>query len=347
MDNEIKGQECINERTPLIRIDHGKHTTKPEIYECGQSCFKLCSYHPKILWHPSWHFSVSGSVNTMIYFWILKDFFWSQDSYYSGLTFGCLSLIWCIYLLCLAIYHCNYHEVWQGIGQFLWLFANFWWMTGELYCSKNCFGDYTVYESHSDECGYIMILAFIWLAIFYIIVLPLNLLPLSTAAKEAYDEMSLSSPYPYLFSTWREYENVHMILWLGKDCAWNHMNIIMWYIFLIPTLLVAVDYVLNSAQHKDMLIEMSHYCAVLFWVCANAAWAVCDFYRAGDDYPRTRAISVWTWTPEATENYRWRASLMFLLSLLPLVCLYAIWWPLSLYKRLTSVSVFSPVHSTV
>ena len=42
---------------------------------------------------------------------------------------------------------------------------------------------------------------------------------------------------------WREYEHVHTLLWLCKDLCWNQDQPIPWVIFIIPTLLVGLDFV--------------------------------------------------------------------------------------------------------
>ena len=37
-----------------------------------------------------------------------------------------------------------------------------------------------------------------------------------------------------------------ILFWLGKDCAWNGLIPSMWIIFVLPTLLIACDFVFSS-----------------------------------------------------------------------------------------------------
>ena len=43
---------------------------------------------------------------------------------------------------------------------------------------------------------------------------------------------------------------VSILFWVGKDCAWNHLNAIMWIIFFIPTFLIAFDFVIITLINR-------------------------------------------------------------------------------------------------
>jgi hypothetical protein len=53
-----------------------------------------------------------------------------------------------------------------------------------------------------------MLAALIWLGIYYVSIKPFNLFPPSAKSEEIYDLPQLKSRIPFLFKTWREYENV-------------------------------------------------------------------------------------------------------------------------------------------
>jgi hypothetical protein len=52
------------------------------------------------------------------------------------------------------------------------------------------------------------------------------------------------------FPTWRSYENVHIFFWLAKDTSWNHNWDVSWIVFSIPTVLIALDFVWQTAHVK-------------------------------------------------------------------------------------------------
>lgn len=39
-----------------------------------------------------------------------------------------------------------------------------------------------------------------------------------------------------------EYERLHIFFWLLKDCGWNTLNKPTWYLGLVPTLTMAIDF---------------------------------------------------------------------------------------------------------
>ena len=200
-------------------------------------------------WSPHWYLSVRGAECFHIYLWIAKDWSWTQDWYWQGLIFGSAAVVWSFFLLSHSASKRNYQEVWHGIGQILWLFANLWWMEGELHDVKFP-GQPPINDARQKEGGYIMITALCWLGIYYLFLRPFGLLPISTAAKAHYDDTGLSCRFSSCFPTWRQYENIHIVFWLGKDCAWNTLIPVMWIVFLVPTVLVALDFVICATSKK-------------------------------------------------------------------------------------------------
>ena len=231
-------------------------------------------YPPEQIISPLWFFSVRGSESLMIYLWIAKDFCWSQDFYWPSYVFGSAAISLSVYSIWLSIWFKNYYELWQGLGQFLWLFANFWWMTGELhdYHYHTYDDDYVVYQNitnnitvsfnitageqniwfdkRTTDCGHILAAGLCWFALYYIVIFPFKLLPIQPEANDHYEIHSLHTYAPPLSGGWRAYENVHMTLWLAKDFAWNGLYKEMWYIFLILTLLVGIHFIICSGITK-------------------------------------------------------------------------------------------------
>ncbi len=73
-----------------------------------------------------WFFSIIGSEYCHIYFWIVKDLAWVQNWRRVSIIFGSLALAWSIVILYHSLRTLNWHEIWNFIASFLWLFANFW-----------------------------------------------------------------------------------------------------------------------------------------------------------------------------------------------------------------------------
>jgi hypothetical protein len=109
--------------------------------------------------------------------------------------------------------------------------------------------------------------------------------------------------YPsLLFASWKHYENVHILMWLGKDTAWNWDWKVMWICFTIPTILIGLDFIHKSLFTKRLMIDHAHYCAQFLWVFSNLIWAYGELFL-----PEVRdgAIDFWTVTSDAKKSARW------------------------------------------
>lgn len=49
---------------------------------------------------------------------------------------------------------------------------------------------------------------------------------------------------------WREYEHIHTLAWLGKDYAWVHVLPSLWVLCLVPTILIAIDFIWTTWKTK-------------------------------------------------------------------------------------------------
>jgi hypothetical protein len=74
----------------------------------------------------NWFFSVIGSEYCHTYFWIAKDLAWMQSWRHFSIFFGLMALGWSLLILYHAMRTLNWHELWNFVALFLWLFANFW-----------------------------------------------------------------------------------------------------------------------------------------------------------------------------------------------------------------------------
>ena len=79
----------------------------------------------------SWFFTITGAEYAHVYFWILKDLSWTQELKYISLFFGTLATLWCVVIFYHAFRTGNKDEVYNTTALFMWIFANYWWMTGE------------------------------------------------------------------------------------------------------------------------------------------------------------------------------------------------------------------------
>ena len=165
------------------------------------------------------------------------------------MLFGSSAVAWSFYLLFRCAMRRNYQEVWHTIAQIMWLYANLWWMQGELHDYQ--FPDEPpMMERRQSDAGYMMMVAILWLGIYYAVIKPLGYFPITDENRKEYDDTGLVCRYNLLFPTWRQYENIHILFWLGKDCAWNLLIPVMWIVFLIPTVLIACDFMVTACLHK-------------------------------------------------------------------------------------------------
>ncbi|MDB5281785.1 MAG: hypothetical protein JWO06_860 [Bacteroidota bacterium] len=78
-----------------------------------------------------------------------------------------------------------------------------------------------------------------------------------------------------MFKKIREYENLHIALWLLKDTCW----VMSWHtagmIMIIPTLAVAIHIAWKSRTQLD---DLFHNIAVCLWITANAIWMTGEFF---------------------------------------------------------------------
>ena len=298
-------------------------------------------YGPSERWTPLIYFqSVYGSEYFLLYIWILKDFFWTQDNYVAVQFCGILAVSLSVILALRSAVIGHYREVFVNISTSLWLMGNFWWMEGEITDYKYPDNpNYPVYPLYSKQSHDILISAACVLAVYYLIIRPLDLLKPSKEISDLYNENKLLSPFPLIFPLWRDYENFHIVVWLGKDIAWNgsacDINVnwnVMWNIFTIPTILVGIHFVILTFAVKHAFIDHIHYIMLFLWVCANILWAFAELYlpfgALDDAIPITRISS------DDYDYLRWWCAWVLILDLGMVASLYLYWIPASYLGRI-------------
>lgn len=73
----------------------------------------------------------------------------------------------------------------------------------------------------------------------------------------------------------REYENLHIALWLIKDTCWVMTWRIAGMSMIIPTLAVAIHLAWRSRKNTS---DLFHNIAVCLWITANATWMTGEFF---------------------------------------------------------------------
>jgi len=79
----------------------------------------------------------------------------------------------------------------------------------------------------------------------------------------------------FKFTKIREYENLHILMWLLKDTCW----VMLWkeagMIMIVPTIAVAIHITWLRRKIKS---DLFHNLAVCFWISANSIWMIGEFF---------------------------------------------------------------------
>ena len=290
----------------------------------------ICWLHPPDQkWSPSFYLSERGLDNVHIYLWITKDLCWVQSWLLPGLIIGGLACLYAFFLVLRACWRRNISEFWIKFAEMMWLFANAWWMIGELHDDHYGYfddGEKSIVDKHTKEAGIIFICTLVWITLYYLLLKPLNLLE-ETKEEQLLaiknDPTSHLQPrFSFFFKTWNEYENIHIFFWVGKDTAWNWWLQSMWLLFLIPTLVIGFDFVYLTLRSRRLMIDHAHYFAQFMWVLANAVWAGGEFWFTPH---HDSAIPFSRFSSEARRTSRWYSSWVVLGAYIPLLALYVLW----------------------
>lgn len=111
----------------------------------------------------------------------------------------------------------------------------------------------------------------------------------------------------------RKMENLHIVFWLFKDISWCMIWKPLGIAMIFPTLLIAI---VISIRTRQLMSEVCHNVAIVFWISANAYWMISEFLEF-DSRPLF-----------AEYTYKHLAIIPFVLGILMLAYYYLIWRPL-------------------
>lgn len=77
------------------------------------------------------------------------------------------------------------------------------------------------------------------------------------------------------FKRIRDYENLHILLWLVKDTCWVMTWEVAGMIMIIPTLLAAYHI---TWIRRSIPSELFHNLAVSCWITGNSIWMIGEFF---------------------------------------------------------------------
>ena len=280
------------------------------------------------LWNDITYHTVRGFESCLIYTWIAKDLCWtlySPDPIWE--IFAGTALGFGVLVMLRSVIDFELEDAWHRIAEFLWVFANFLWMSADIH---------DFYETNEEEitsvrypqAAHILEATMCWLAIYYLFIKPSGIkLSATSESSQMYDGTGLVPRFAY-FENWRQYENVHIVWWIGKDYAWLTENQVMWVIFVIPTVLISIDFVICTGRTKRLMIDHCYYISQLLWVLANITWAYGELYLPEElDEPR----SPWVYDKYTKASMRWYSCWLLIFAYLPLVFLLCCWLPLMVW----------------
>jgi hypothetical protein len=296
------------------------------------SCFGALTTLPRDKWEWKWFSTVKGSDWLHLYMWMVKDLAWAQGWYAVGMISGAAALVWSAVLEYLALKEKNYVEAWHYMAQFLWLLGNFWWMWGDLHDTAYP-KEVPLYAEAKSQSAVVLIAAMAFLTFNYAVLRPFKLLPPAPDhSAQRYNDSEVKPPphlhLLFLFPTWRQYEHVHILLWLGKDLALALLAPVPWCAASALTLAVAADFAATTSSYPGMAVDHAHYVAQLLWVVASAAWAFDELLLRGGDTD-TDVAPLLPPTPAALRSGRWWSAWILIAALALLAALHAAWLALS------------------
>jgi len=74
---------------------------------------------------------------------------------------------------------------------------------------------------------------------------------------------------------YRKMENMHILFWLLKDVSWCMIWKPLGIAMIFPTLIIAI---VIAWRTRDLVSELAHNLAIIFWITANAYWMTSEFF---------------------------------------------------------------------
>ena len=121
------------------------------------------------------------------------------------------------------------------------------------------------------------------------------------------NEVVYSIPIRY-----RKMENLHIVFWLFKDISWCMIWRPLGIAMIFPTLIIAI---VISIRTRQLMSEVCHNVAIVFWIAANAYWMISEFFHFD------------TMTVYGDITYKYLAIIPFTIGILMLAYYYLLWRP--------------------
>ena len=224
-----------------------------------------------------------------------------------------MAVAWCGILVAVAYKNKDWEEIYMLVSTILWIVGNFWWMAAE----TSIVGDD---DTNALQTSYMLETGLAWLLLFYLALRPLEVIKETPSVTQQFLVLDLHPRFSY-FKNWRQYEYLHMLFWISKDLSWNRLCRPTWWMALILTIAVGVEFIWVSFK-KGYVVDVAHYTAQLLWVFANGAWAYGELYTDLDDpYP------VGDRNTTSLMTGRWWASVLLVIAFIPILLLYFLWFP--------------------
>mmetsp|Transcript_10719 Transcript_10719/g.18388 ORF Transcript_10719/g.18388 Transcript_10719/m.18388 type:complete len:419 (+) Transcript_10719:407-1663(+) len=278
-----------------------------------------------------------GIENIQLYLWILKDLAWMQADFVLG-YFSAVVIVLGMVLVYMA--RTSRVELVQAIASFLWILGNWWWMIGENWNHRFHESDEKLH-AHELQSRYLLLGAFSMSATYYFVHLPCKKVrgyinyrlhhPQAVPEDLEPEKDPILVPdvfpvrFPLLFDDWRDWANLEVLFWAGKDLFWNLGWRVPWAMCAVATLMHTADMLYVT---WPLRIENNHKWAQLIWVTANAMWAYGELFEPFKDHsgPQTETLAPSDW-----RNLRWWAFWYLWLAFVPIISLYASWIPVTIH----------------
>jgi len=272
-------------------------------------------FNPKIF------FTIRGCENVHIYFWICKDLGWIFNNKEVGLLFGTCALLWIIILAHNYKKEKDYEEIYFLLPTFLWLFGNYLWMLGNLIYGTDVF-------RFCASC--IMMIGLVSIIFYFAFLKKKNIFVSNVEKTQSYISNGLICKFKSI-GGWRKYEFAHMFFWLLKDYCWCSEDKVMWLAGAIPTIYISCDLIRVTLKNRGLFVDLIHYISQLIWVFSNITWAFSELFKTDSDKPPDYFKKL---ESNNQSNGRFVASVILILSWIPIIILYFIWLPLTIMNKI-------------
>lgn len=269
--------------------------------------------------------------------WILEDFFWVQGGFWPGTVFATLAFLWSFVFISWAVEYSSTREIVHSIAQMLWTLGNGIWLFGELHDVQYPNNAWQLEDGCCTIASVVLAAALALMVSFSCVA---YFIPLDSPGDVFFEDHDVFNAHVPFFRRWRHFELLHLMFWLGKDLAWTMSMKVLWIIFAVPTVTMAVYFVFISHLFLPVHLESSScveeevineedpplqktelysirrlYESTLLWVSGNILYATSElFIPKGEDFVALISAKPW----QLVSSVRWWSGVLFILSVFPL-----------------------------